>query len=95
MNNTVSLCFLDCAAPFLRHSLPYANAAGLYYHAPALERLAPVLAPYNVWRNPDFDGSRPPVPKLLPDIPTMLRELLDHVRGVTGHPRPQRRKAHG
>jgi hypothetical protein len=75
--------------------LVYANATGLNYHSPALERLAPVLSPYNVWRNPDFDGSRPPVPKSLPDIPALLRELLDHVRGVTGHPRPRRRKAHG
>lgn len=76
-------------------ALAYANATGLNYHSAALQRLAPVLSPYNVWRNPDLDGSRPPVPKSLPDIPALLRELLDHVRGVTGHPRPRRRKAHG
>src|SRR3546814_1947417 len=58
--------------------------SGLNYRSPALERLAAVLSPYSVWRNPDLDGSRPPVPKLLPDIPLLLRELLDHVRGVTG-----------
>lgn len=75
-------------------ALAYANATGLNYHAPALELLAPVLSPYNIWRNPDFDGSRAPVPKSLPNIPNMLRELLDHVRGVTGHPHPRRRKAH-
>lgn len=76
-------------------ALAYANATGLNYRPPALDRLAPVLSPYNVWRNPDLDGSRPPLPKSLPDIPAMLRELLDHVRGVTGHPRLRRRKAHG
>lgn len=76
-------------------ALAYANATGLNYHSPALRRLAPVLSPYNVWRNPDLDGSRPLFPKSLPDIPALLRELLDHVRGVTGHPRPRRRKAHG
>ncbi len=75
-------------------ALAYANATGLNYQSAALERLAPVLSPYSVWRNPDFDGSRPPVPKSLPHIPALLRELLDHVRGVTGHPRPRRRKGH-
>jgi len=76
-------------------ALAYANATGLNYRSPALRLLAPVLSPYNVWRNPDLDGSRPPVPKSLPDIPALLRELLDHVRGVTGHPCPRRRQAHG
>ena len=76
-------------------ALAYANATGLNYQSPAFERLAPVLSPYNVWRNPDFDGSRPPVPTSLPEIPPLLRELLDHVGGVTGHARLRRRKAHG
>jgi hypothetical protein len=76
-------------------ALAYANATGLNYQSAALQRLAPVLSPYNVWRNPDLDGSRPPVPKSLPDIPALLRELLDHVRGVTGHPRPRRRQTRG
>jgi len=76
-------------------SLAYANATGLNYQSAALARLAPALSPYNVWRNPDLDGSRPPIPKSLPDIPALLRELLDHVRGVTGHPRPRRRQTHG
>lgn len=74
-------------------ALAYANATGLNYHSVALQRLAPVLSPYNVWRNPDLDGSRPLPPMSMPDIPALLRELLDHVRGVTGHPRPRRRKA--
>lgn len=76
-------------------ALAYANTTGLNYHSAALRRLAPVLSPYNVWRNPDLNGSRPLVPMSLPDIPALLRELLDHVRGVTGHPRPRRKKAHG
>lgn len=76
-------------------ALAYSNATGLNYQSAVLERLAPVLSPYNVWRNPDLDGSQPPVPNSLPDIPALLREMLDHVRGVTGHARPRRRKAHG
>lgn len=76
-------------------ALAYANATGLNYQSPELERLAVVLSPYSEWRNPDFDGSRPPVPASLPNIPPLLRDLLDHVRAVTGHPRPRQRKAHG
>lgn len=76
-------------------ALAYANATGLNYRSPELARLATVLSPYNVWRNPDLHGSPPPTPASLPDIPLLLRDLLDHVRGVTGHPRPHRRKAHG
>lgn len=76
-------------------ALAYANATGLNYHSPELERLAPVLSPYNVWRNPNLDGSRPPALETLPNIPLILRDLLDHVRGVTGHTWPRRRKAHG
>lgn len=79
----------------IEKALAYANASGLNYRSPALERLATVLSPYSVWRSPDRDGSRPPVPKALPDISLLLRELLDHVRGVTGHARPRRGKAHG
>ncbi|MGR4893213.1 hypothetical protein ACIPPQ_19450 [Sphingopyxis sp. LARHCG72] len=76
-------------------ALAYANATGLNYRSPELERLAAVMSPYSVWRNPDLDGSRPPVPASLPDIARLLRDLLDHVRGVTGHARPRRGKAHG
>ncbi len=76
-------------------ALAYANATGLNCRSPALERLAAVLSPYSVWRNPDLEGSRPPVPASLPDIAPLLRDLLDHVRGVTGHARPRRGKAHG
>lgn len=76
-------------------ALAYANATGLNYQSPELDQLAVVLSPYNKWRNPDLDGSRPPAPTSLPNIPPLLRDLLDHVRGVTGHPRPRRRKAHG
>ena len=76
-------------------ALAYANATGLNYQPPAFERLTLVLSPYNVWRNPALDGSRLPVPASLPDIPPLLRDLLDHVRGVTGHARPRRREAHG
>lgn len=76
-------------------ALAYANSTGLNYRSPELERLATVLSPYNVWRDPDLHGSKPALPASLPDIPPLLRDLLDHVQGVTGHPRPQRRKAHG
>ena len=76
-------------------ALAYANATGLNYQSPAFERLTLVLSPYNVWRNPDLNGSRPPVPTSLPEIPPLLRDLLDHVRGVTGHARSRRSKALG
>lgn len=76
-------------------ALAYANATGLNYHSPELKRLVPVLSPYNVWRSPDLHGSLPPQPASLPNIPPLLRDLLDHVRMVTGHPRPRRKKAHG
>lgn len=76
-------------------ALAYANATGLNYRSSALERLAPVLSPYSVWRNPGLDGARPAVPMSLPDISSVLRDLLDHVGGVTGHARPRRGKAHG
>ncbi len=76
-------------------ALAYANATGLNHQSPELERLAVVLSPYNKWRNPDLDGSRPPVPASLPNIHPLLRDLLDHVRAVTGHAHTRRRKAHG
>ena len=76
-------------------ALTYANATGLNYQSPELERLALVLSPYSKWRNPGVDRSRPPIPTSLRNIPLLLRDLLDHVRGVTGHPSPRRSKAHG
>lgn len=76
-------------------ALSYANATGLNYQSPELDQLAPVLSPYNKWRNPDLHGSRPPLPASLPNIPLLLRDLLDHVRAVTGHIRPKRSKGHG
>ncbi|MBB6428028.1 hypothetical protein [Sphingopyxis sp. JAI128] len=79
----------------ISRALAHANATGLNYQSPKLDRLAPALSPYSVWRNPDLDGSRPPVPASLPEIPPLLRVLLDHVRGVTGHARHRRGKAHG
>lgn len=56
-------------------ALAYANATGLNYQSPKFEQLALVLSPYNKWRNPDFDGSRPPVPASLPNIPPLLRDF--------------------
>src|SRR3546814_14802263 len=76
-------------------ALAYANATGLNYQSPAFERLTLVLSPYNVWRNPDLDGSRPLVPPSLPEISPSLRQLLEHVGGVTGHPRLRRLQATG
>ena len=79
----------------LGKALAYANATGFNYHMPELERLAVMLSPYNKWRSPGVDALRPSAPEMLPDIPPLLRDLLDHVRGVTGHPCPRRRKAYG
>jgi len=76
-------------------ALSYANATGLNYRSSEFERLAVVLSPYSIWRNPGLDGSRPPVPESLSNIPPILRELLDHVRSVTGHPRARPGNTHG
>lgn len=71
------------------NALAYANATGLGHHCPDMARLATVLTPYWKWnrhhpqeRAPDDGGftadqNRP-----------LLRALLERVRHVTGHPRP-------
>lgn len=72
-------------------SLQYANATGFAHDDPEMSRLAAVLTPYWKWNSPQFSGDRQ-----LSDggftrdqVNSLLRGLLDHVRHVTGHPRPQ------
>ncbi len=76
-------------------ALACANAAGLGHSSSEFAKLATILSPYSRWRNPDCVGVRPPSPTSLPDAVVILRELLDHVRDVTGHPRPAKRRNDG
>lgn len=76
-------------------ALDFANATGLNHRCPEFARLAAILSPYSQWRNPDTTGLRPSAPASLPDIPALLRALLDHVRDLTGHARPAGKRTSG
>ena len=71
-------------------SLAYANATGLGYRGAEIELLATILTPYWKWNGwSQRDGSKPEDgPFSHDDICRLTRNLLDHVRRVTGHPRP-------
>lgn len=78
-------------------SLAYANATGLGHDDPEMARLALVLTPYWQWNalsrhqglNPDDGGFT------AAQVGTLLRALLDHIRDVTGHARPDSRAKRG
>ncbi|AMK20426.1 hypothetical protein K663_20348 (plasmid) [Sphingobium sp. MI1205] len=71
-------------------ALAYANATGLGHHCPDMARLAAILSPYWKWgrahrldnRQPDSGGFT------ATQVRPLLRDLLDRVQDVTGHPRP-------
>lgn len=71
----------------LSRSLACANATGLGLESADFGFLAALLSPYGKWRH---------APRTLPlDFPftdgeatSLVRQLLDRVRDVTGHPRP-------
>lgn len=71
-------------------SLAYANATGLGYPCADMARLAEVLTPYWKWRQPQLrDDPQPYDGGYTADaVHMLLRALLDHIRIVTGHPRP-------
>lgn len=71
-------------------SLAYANATGLGYSCADMARLAEVLTPYWKWRQPLLrDDPQPDDGGFSAGAVQMqLRALLDHIRVVTGHPRP-------
>jgi hypothetical protein len=73
-------------------SLACANATGLGHECPELARFAEFLSPYGRWRNPDVATRAIFCPFSHQRICRLARELLDHVREVTGHPRPRTRR---
>ncbi len=71
-------------------SLAYANATGLGHECSDMARLAAVLTPYWKWRKPRWGEPEPDDGGFTTEpIRPLLRALLDHVRRVTGHPRPR------
>jgi len=75
-------------------SLAYANASGFGYECAETARLIQVLAPYWKW-NPRhlIDRPHPSDGGFTPDgVRALLCALMDHVRQITGHGRPRRRK---
>jgi hypothetical protein len=69
-------------------SLAYANASGFGFDVAGFGLLAALLSPYGKWRN----GPRADVldlPFTDEEIGSLVRLMLDHVRDVTGHPRPR------
>lgn len=70
-------------------SLAYANATGLGHACPDMGRLAAVLTPYWKWRQPRWGEPIPADGGFTADqVRPLLGKLLNHVREVTGHPRP-------
>jgi hypothetical protein len=71
-------------------ALAYSNATGLGHDCADMARLAVVLTPYWRWNTPRLWGEPPPDDGgfAVVHIRHQLRNLLDRVREVTGHPRP-------
>jgi len=69
-------------------SLALANETGLGFNPPGFELLTALLSPYGKWRHApraavlDF-----PIEDR--ELRSLARSLLNHVRDVTGHPRPR------
>jgi hypothetical protein len=71
-------------------SLTYANATGFGHDCGEMKRLAAVLTPYCKWNMPRYRGEPEPNDGGFDptQVRSLLRGLLDHVRHVTGHRRP-------
>ena len=76
-------------------SLAYASATGFGHECEEMKRLAAILTPYCKWNTPRYRGEpEPDDGGFDPDqVRSLLRALLDHVRHVTGHPRPDDRRS--
>lgn len=92
----LDICFADqwCARWIglrVAKALAYANSTGLGHDDPEMCRLATVLTPYCVWRQPGpWAESIPEDGGFTTDqVRPLLRALLDRVKSVTGHPRPK------
>jgi hypothetical protein len=74
-------------------SLAYANATGLGHRGAEIELLAAILTPYWKWNgwSRHSDSKSEDGPFSHEDIRRLTRNLLDHVRHVTGHKRPSSR----
>lgn len=70
-------------------SLRYANATGLGFANPNFELLATLLSPYSKWRNCCGSDATSDLSFTRREVHEHARSLLDHIRGVTGHPRPR------
>lgn len=70
--------------------LAYANATAFAYHCPDMARLAAVLSPYWKWGHAhQSDQPRPDDGEFtIGEVRPILRDLLDRVHDITGHPRP-------
>jgi hypothetical protein len=69
-------------------SLTLANETGLGFNPAGFELLTALLSPYCKWRNRPRTGDVD-FPFTNGEIASLVRRMLDHVREVTGHPRPR------
>jgi len=72
----------------ISRSLALANDTGLGFNPAGFELLTALLSPYGKWR----DAARATAldfPFTDREIQSLVRLMLDHVRDVTGHPRPR------
>jgi hypothetical protein len=69
-------------------SLACANATGFGFDVERFGLLAALLSPYGKWRHGPQEGALD-LPFTDEEIRSLLRLMLDHVRDVTGHPRPR------
>jgi hypothetical protein len=72
----------------ISRSLALANETGLGFNPVGFELLTALLSPYGKWR----DAPRAVVldfPFTGRELRSLVRLMLDHVRDVTGHPRPR------
>jgi hypothetical protein len=75
----------------ISRSLALANETGLGFNAAGFDLLTALLSPYGKWRH----ASRTAIfdfPFTDRELGSLVRLMLDHVRSVTGHPRPRGRR---
>jgi len=72
----------------ISRSLALANETGLGFNPASFELLTALLSPYGKWRNAPRAAALD-FPFADREIQSLVRLMLDHVRDVTGHPRPR------